>query len=326
MKFANLPLTVAISLLVGQFSTAQAQIEKFAPFIGNWEGTADAILGFEGMKESGQVRWETRWRWLSNKTAVEHTWNSSYIESGKNQSTGTQVFYLDAETKKVVTTGFGVDGEDTQWSNTGKVDFVNKGFTVTISEKTLTGVKSTYIFKNTKTSRQELQSELLSMVVGGKKVSSGFKHTMKRAKRGNRGMPRAIPAKCPWEWMLGDWTIERSDGTSAKINWVKPRKDADYLHGTWIESDGSVQNELISWQSDRGHLVANSHGPSGSFVAIDMPHVERHMMRGTLSKRDSDGNILNGVVVIERVSPTEAHTRILTTDGKTLTEVLRAVE
>ena len=68
-------------------------------------------------------------------------------------------------------------------------------------------------------------------------------------------MARAIPAKCPWEWMLGDWTIERSDGTSAKINWVKPREDADYLYGTWVESDGSIQNTLISWQSDRGHLV-----------------------------------------------------------------------
>jgi len=313
-------------LLYLQVSTAKAQIEKFAPFIGTWEGTADAILGFEGMKESGQVRWETRWRWLSNKTAVEHTWSSSYIDTGKNQSTGTQVFYLDAKSKTVVTTGFGVDGDETQWSNTGKVDFVTKGFEVTISEQTLSGTKSSYVFKNTKIGRQELQSELLSMVVGGKEVSTGFKHTMKRVKRGSQGMTKAVPAKCPWEWMLGDWTIERSNGTSAKINWVKPRDDAEYLYGTWIESDGTVLNELISWQSDRGHLATNGHGPNGSFVAIDMSHVERHMMSGTLSKRDTEGNLLNGVVLIERVSPTEARTKIITTDGKTVTEVLKAVQ
>ena len=142
---------------------------------------------------------------------------------------------------------------------------------------------------------------------------------------GSKLKAKAIPAKCPWEWMLGDWTIERSDGTSAKVNWVKPRENADFLYGTWIESDASIVNDMTSWQSDRGHLSSNGHGPDGSFVSVNFTHVELHKMNGTISKRDSKGNILNGIIAIERVSPTESHTRIQTTDGKVLTEVLRAV-
>ena len=98
-----------------------------------------------------------------------------------------------------------------------------------------------------------------------------------------------------------------------------PGEDAEFLHGTWVESDGSVQNELISWQSDRGHLFPMGTG-EGSFAAVVFSHVERHLMRGTIRQRDAEGNLLQGVLVIERVSPTEARTRILTTDGETLTD------
>ena len=304
----------------------QAQIEKFAPFMGQWEGTSEAVVGFEGLEKSGQVRWQARWRWLSNKTAVEHTWSSSYLDSGQNHGSGTQVYYLDADTKQVVTTGFGIDGEDSQWSNTGSVTFVNKGFEATFTEKTVHGTPSIYTVKNTKRTPRTFQAELTHMNVDGKDVATDFRHTLTRKKRTQAQSAPKIPAKCPWEWMLGDWTIERSDGTSARIHWVKPREDAEFLHGTWVESDGSVQNELISWQSDRGHLVSNGHGPEGSFAAVDFSHVERHLMRGTIRQRDAEGNVLQGVLVIERVSPTEARTRILTTDGETLTEVLRAVE
>ena len=305
--------------------TTKAQIEKFAPFIGNWEGVSDAIIGFEGMEENGPVKWQTKWRWLSNKTAVEHSWSSSYIKSGENQTTGTQVFYLDAETQAVLTTGFGVDGEATQWSNTGKVEFIAKGFQADIKEKTLSGTVSSYIFKNTKLGRNEILSQLSNMVVGGQKVPNEFERSATRIKRNKQELTRKVPSKCPWEWMLGDWKIERSDGSKAKVNWVKPKENADFLYGTWIESDGSIVNDMTSWQSDKGHLSSNGHGPDGSFISVNFTHVELHKMNGTISKRDSKGNITNGFIAIERVSPTEAHTRILTTDGKVLTEVLSAV-
>lgn len=306
-------------------STTEAQIEKFAPFIGKYEGVSDPIVGFEGMQQNGPVKWETKWRWLSNKTAVEHTWRSSYINDGKNQSTGTQVFYLDAETHALKTTGFGVDGEATNWSNTGNVEFIGKGFQVTINEKTFTGTVSSYVLKNTKLGRNQIQSQLSKMVVGGKKVSTEFKRIATRVKRDNNQLLKKVPLKCPWEWMLGDWEIERNDGSKAKVNWIQPKENADFLYGTWIESDGSIVNDMTSWQSDRGHVTSNGHGADGSFVSVNFTHVELHKMNGTISKRDNKGNVLTGIIAIERVSPTEAHTKILTTDGKVVTEVLSAV-
>jgi len=318
-------LTVLLSTAASAASVNES-LKKFAPLMGNWQGSSEAVSGFEGMIEGGIVEWESRWRWLSNRTAVENTWKATFKESGGNHSTGTQVYYMDARTHHLVTVGFGVDGKDTQWSNTGTIELFKGGIVTKLSEKTLNGTESTYTVKNTKISPQKLQSDLYDMVVAGKAMDIKHRHVLERKSKKRNQASNLIPSECPWEWMLGDWTVERSDGTSARINWTKPRKDADFLYGTWVDPDGGVQNELISWQSDRGHLVANAHGPKGSFVAVDFSHVERHRMSGTISKRDMEGNITNGVVMIERISPNESRSRVITADGNAFTEVFRAVE
>ena len=83
-------LTVLLSTDASAASVNES-LKKFAPLMGNWQGSSEAVSGFEGMIEGGIVEWESRWRWLSNRTAGEHTWKATCKASGGNHSTGAQV-------------------------------------------------------------------------------------------------------------------------------------------------------------------------------------------------------------------------------------------
>lgn len=154
------------------------------------------------------------------------------------------------------------------------------------------------------------------------KSEPGFKVSFRRTEPRD-GFRAEVPAACPWEWMLGHWTIERSDGTSAKVHWSKPRQNVDYLMGKWHESNGLVSDEFISWQPDRRHLTVNNYRTDGGFSRIDFDQVERHSMRGTISQRDSQGELNTGVIMVSRVSNDESRAKIVMTDGSVLEEVIR---
>jgi len=154
------------------------------------------------------------------------------------------------------------------------------------------------------------------------KSEPGFKVSFKRTEP-REGFLAKRPSACQWEWMLGDWTVERSDGTNAHIQWSKPRKHVDYLIGQWRESNGIVSDEFISWQPDRGHLTVNNYRSDGSFSRIDFDRVERHSMRGVISKRDTLGKLETGVVMINRLSKNESRAKIILSDGSILEQRFR---
>ena len=107
---------------------------------------------------------------------------------------------------------------------------------------------------------------------------------------------------CPWEWMLGQWKVERSDGTSADVHWSKPRADADYLIGKWDESDGTKLTELVGWRPDQEVLVANAHGASGQYFGAWFNKVSAKKMSGWIRILSPDGKMTRSRVVLERVN------------------------
>ncbi|MBT5063859.1 MAG: hypothetical protein HOM65_15620 [Verrucomicrobia bacterium] len=125
---------------------------------------------------------------------------------------------------------------------------------------------------------------------------------------------------CPWEWMLGDWTVERSDGTTAKVHWLKPRSDVDSVVGKWLESDGNEFNELVGWESDRGHLIANGYGVKGSYFTVRFNKVSRDEMSGFLRSRDMQGVSQMSVVHLNRISATEVRSKLIMSDGSMISE------
>ena len=121
--------------------------------------------------------------------------------------------------------------------------------------------------------------------------------------------------------MLGKWQVKRSDGTSATVNWNQPRKEVEVLHGEWKESDGNVLTELVGWQADRRHLVANGFGANGVFFAVTFSRVSENAMSGFYRNRDATGKLQMGTVELNRISETEVRSKLKALDGTILTEV-----
>ena len=130
---------------------------------------------------------------------------------------------------------------------------------------------------------------------------------------------------CPWEWMLGDWEVERSDGTSAKVNWRLPDGAVDYVLGTWHESDGTVLHEIVGWEADRRHLVAHAYGTNGAYFAVRFQDVQKHRMTGFLRARNAKRESQVGVLELVRVEVGKATSRLTASDGTVVTEVLKNV-
>ncbi|MDG2385609.1 MAG: hypothetical protein P8N76_28325 [Pirellulaceae bacterium] len=170
---SSVPIIFAVAMIC--ICTTHAVADKtlqrrFGPFIGNWTGQSKAFGGFEGTTEEGELEWNIRYRWLSEKTAVEQTWQVNYKSSKKNFSTGTEVIFLDAKNDELKVISFGLDG-DVQWSNSGTVKLIKKGHELTLVENTVNGTLSKYSVRKTKKDRNTLTIEMPSRVINDKEFT-----------------------------------------------------------------------------------------------------------------------------------------------------------
>jgi hypothetical protein len=145
-------------------------------------------------------------------------------------------------------------------------------------------------------------------------------------RRVESGKDSSQPAGCPWEWMVGDWEVERSDGTSSKVTWRLPDGATDYVLGTWHDSDGTVLHEIVGWEADRRNLVAHAYGTNGAYFAIRFQDVQKHQMSGFLRARNAKGESRMGLIELERVSDGKSISKFISSDGTVVTGVLRKVE
>ena len=69
-------------------------LKVLQPFIGNWTGEFKAIGGFEGLEKGRIVAGTERVKWISNKTAVQITWDNKFKDDGKPFNFGTGIILL----------------------------------------------------------------------------------------------------------------------------------------------------------------------------------------------------------------------------------------
>ena len=138
-----------------------------------------------------------------------------------------------------------------------------------------------------------------------------------------RARPVAVVIDIPWKWMLGHWNVERSDGTSAKVHWDKPRTDADYLIGKWENSDGTKFSEIVGWRPDQQALVANGFAAKGRYFSVYLDKVSPDRMSGRIHRFQPDGTVKSGTFEITRVNEDLVTTKIVDgSDGSVVTETV----
>ena len=173
VRFANFSILLILILFNGLFAgslSADAPLqEKMAPFIGRWVGTSKAFGGFEGTVDEGDIAWDLSFRWVPGKNAVEHKWHITYAVSGKNFSSGTEFFYLDAESGEFKVISSGMDG-NVAWSNKGTVRWIREGHEVSLREKTVNGTQSIYVVRRVKDGPNTLLLSLPSRVIDGEEL------------------------------------------------------------------------------------------------------------------------------------------------------------
>lgn len=135
----------------------------------------------------------------------------------------------------------------------------------------------------------------------------------------------AVQVKCPWKWLLGNWDVKRSDGTTASVTWKKPRADAEMLAGTWKESNGEVLNETVGWHADAQMLISHAHGARGAYFWVRFNEVGPDKMSGFFGSRNAEGELKRGTVEIQRVSEDVATSKLIEADGTVVTETFTRV-
>ena len=131
---------------------------------------------------------------------------------------------------------------------------------------------------------------------------------------------RPLYEKVPWDWLLGHWDIENSDGKKTKVHWWQPDPKSDYLIGKWEHEDGTLTMELAGWRQDTQTLLSHNYGSNGMYTEINFTEfMGRRKMKGSLRGQGSDGKIVSGTFEVHQVSDGLVHTRQVQSDGTVVT-------
>jgi len=131
---------------------------------------------------------------------------------------------------------------------------------------------------------------------------------------------RPLYEKVPWEWLLGHWDIENSDGKKTKVHWWQPDPKSDYLIGKWEHEDGTLTMEIAGWRQDTQTLSSHNYGSNGMYTEVNFTEfMGRRKMKGSLRGRESDGKIVSGTFEAHQISDGLVHTRQVQSDGTVVT-------
>ena len=132
--------------------------------------------------------------------------------------------------------------------------------------------------------------------------------------------------RTPWTWLLGNWEVKRSDGSSARVHWKKPHDDAEMLYGKWEESDGSVLNEVVGWHPDSELMVAHAYDTNRAYFWVSFNNVSPRNMTGWYGNRNAAGETSRGTVELEIVTDDMAKSTLTGADGTVTTETFTRVK
>lgn len=312
IRFVVVSLCLLSSVVSVNAQTMPEKIKKsLSKLVGTWEITTE----IDGRKVTERVQLD----WVNDESVLV------YQGEGENFRTGAKTRFSgilgwDPEKRTVEETGFDTSGgtfrADHKISDKKWIGQMSAKSMVENKPKVETGTRE-FVFQD----KDHWAILCTDIKVDGSKVDN----RNLQFRRISAEDTSAHSAGCPWEWMLGDWKVERSDGTSAKVNWRLADGAVDYLFGTWHESDGTVLNEIVGWEADRRHLVARAFGTNGAYFSVRFQDVHLHQMSGFLRTRNAKGETQTGIIEVERESDTKATSKFVATDGTVVTEVLHKV-
>lgn len=303
----SLTMVATIILCSAEGRTEEkASVAPYVEFFKALEGVWDYKLympGDVGEAETGTVNWARR----ANGHTVRGYWRSV---DGKSS---TELLGFRTSDQSLKSTGYGEDGNHWNLDLPEVTATSLKGHCKGMHPN---GVAFEGAFKAT------IDGDQYSWSVTGKTASGEPHHFRGECKRRSRASDSlTVAIRCPWIWMLGQWKVERSDGTSAVVTWKQPRRDVDVLHGEWKESDGTVRTETVGWQTDRNRLISNSYGPSGVFFAVSFNDVKDKAMSGFFRSRALSGKVTFGRVELNRISDSEVRSKLTDNNGDVVTGV-----
>ena len=306
-------LWLLCSLLCCGLNLALAQMpvhvkQSLDRLVGRWE--IETRIGERRIIEHATLEWS------ADETTLFYQGEGEKFAIKGQETRFSGVFGWDAEAQVVREFGFDNQGgtfvsehriTPTSWSDTTTSTAVSEGKAV--SEV----FHRTFVFQSADEWTLEARDRVLQ---GQKGVTTRFRRIAHPSES-------PFPETTPWEWMLGHWTVERSDGSSARIHWEKPRPDAEFLLGTWSESDGTRSTEIAGWEPDCGHLVSSRYGVAGFYSSVRFHEVSRHEMKGLMRGRNAQGISRMGFLQLNRVSSEESRSTLVLSDGSILTQTFR---
>ena len=157
-------------------------LKVFQPFIGNWTGEFKAIGGFEGLEKGRMVAGTERVKWISNKTAVQITWDNKFKDDGKQFNFGTGIITLNPLTKKLNWNSFGYDGE-VYWTGKGVAEVKNGLLSIDVEENTINKTNTKYQTTRRKLNNKTTIIQHKNLVQNGKKIGDFDEYKLTKGKK-----------------------------------------------------------------------------------------------------------------------------------------------
>ncbi|MDG2385176.1 MAG: hypothetical protein P8N76_26130 [Pirellulaceae bacterium] len=284
-------------------------LEAFDYFVGTWK--------FSGEDFNEQTSGTITWQWDLDQNALVRRMQINPNKNSPEGMTNMSVVLWDAKNKRILERGFGGYGGYGQsvWTKTS-TGWKNQGLGKWVLWNGEQGThESNYVLKSKDKFVIEQAFDLDSQEPATSRI------TVERVSESTA----AKKNRCPWTWLIGNWSIERSSGTSSRVHWSQPYPNADYLIGEWEDNDGSKMHEIVGWQPSRKLMVSNSYGPGGRCSEIIFDEVAPKRIKGKIHNRDANGKVVTGTLELKQINRDLAKGRQVLSDGTVVTQTFRRI-
>ncbi len=301
----------SVTAQVVEPGTTQEHLKPLEYFVGTWE--------LSGMQFDRGVTGTMTFEWDLNKNILIRRIHTIPNDEPEAALTSMFVILWDAKNKRILERGYGGYGgygqgkwtqTDQGWNSKGLGNWTLWNGEQTIHEASyIVKTKNECVFKATD------QKE-------GEKEPFTTELTLTRVTE----LAGEDNSRIPWDWLLGHWNIESSDGKTSKVHWDKPDSGGDYLIGKWKHEDGSWLMEIVGWRPDSKTLTSQQYGSNGVYGEVNFTEfLSRRRMKGSFHRREANGKIVKGTVEVHRVQDDLVKSRMVHSDGTVVTETITRV-
>ena len=192
MKKILLVIMIVSGFLFAQ-NEAYDALKVLEPYIGKWKIKESTYGFFEGLPENTETINSVEYRWITDRSAILETWESTSLDGKERINVGSILYTLDPATNSIKTKHFGYDGK-VYWSGNGwleKETWIHmtpggptpwETFRHHIEELTINGTHTRYTneFQMSTDVDDQFESQFVNIFQNGKVITDQTKRTMKR--------------------------------------------------------------------------------------------------------------------------------------------------